>query len=157
GVNIGPYLDKVNTDYCIWTHPLGNYVDISDGLHVTVSSWRRVDDNAIPPAAKAAGAYMNTAIMITDAKRKAFDEVIALTEDGHVSEGSAMNIFLVRKGRLVTPPPTANILEGVTRDSILQLAQNELGLTVEERTIDRTELYRCEEAFFTGTAAQVAP
>jgi branched-chain amino acid aminotransferase len=156
GVNIGPFLDKVPTDYCIWTHPLGNYVNI-DGLHVTVSSWRRVDDNAIPPAAKAGGAYMNTAIMITDAKRKGFDEVIALTDDGHVSEGSAMNIFLVRKGRLITPPVTANILEGVTRDSIIQLAQNELGLTVEERTIDRTELYRCEEAFFTGTAAQVAP
>jgi branched-chain amino acid aminotransferase len=156
GVNIGPYLDKVPTDYIIWTHPLGNYVNI-DGLHVTISSWRRVDDNAIPPAAKAGGAYMNTAIMITDAKRKGFDEVIALTDDGHVSEGSAMNVFLVRKGRLVTPPVTANILEGVTRDSIIQLAQNELGLTVEERTIDRTELYRCEEAFFTGTAAQVAP
>lgn len=156
GVNIGPYLDKVPTDYCIWTSPLGNYVNI-DGLHVTISSWRRVDDNAIPPAAKVSGAYMNTAIMITDAKRKGFDEVIALTEDGHVSEGSAMNVFLVRKGCLVTPPVTANILEGVTRDSIIQLARNELGLTVEERTVDRTELYRCEEMFFTGTAAQVAP
>lgn len=156
GINIGPYLDKLDTDYCIWTHPLGNYVDI-DGLHVTVSSWRRVDDNAIPPAAKAGGAYMNTALMITDAKRKGFDEVISLTEDGHVSEGSAMNFFMVRKGKLVTPPVSANILEGVTRDSIIQLAKNELGLDVEERAIDRTELYRCEEAFFTGTAAQVAP
>jgi branched-chain amino acid aminotransferase len=157
GVNIGPYLDKVKTEFCIWTHPLGDYVNINDGLHVTVSSWRRVDDNAIPPAAKAGGAYMNTAIMITDAKRKGFDEVIALTNEGNVSEGSAMNIFLVRKGKLVTPPTTENILEGVTRDSIITLAREELGLEVEERTIDRTELYRCEEAFFTGTAAQVAP
>jgi branched-chain amino acid aminotransferase len=100
---------------------------------------------------------MNTAIMITDAKRKGFDEVIALTAEGNVSEGSAMNIFLVRKGKLVTPPPTENILEGVTRDSIIILAREELGLDVEERVIDRTELYRAEEAFFTGTAAQVAP
>jgi branched-chain amino acid aminotransferase len=157
GISIGPYLDKVKTEFCIWTHPLGAYVNIDDGLHVTVSSWRRVDDNAIPPAAKAGGAYMNTAIMITDAKRNGFDEVITLTQDGNVSEGSAMNIFLVRKGKLVTPPPTENILEGVTRDSIIILAREELGLEVEERTIDRTELYRCEEAFFTGTAAQVAP
>lgn len=157
GINIGPFLDKVKTEFCIWTHPLGNYVNISDGLHVTVSSWRRVDDNAIPPAAKAGGAYMNTALMITDAKRKGYDEVIALTQEGNVSEGSAMNVFLVRKGKLVTPPITENILEGVTRDSIITLARNELGLDVEERTIDRTELYRAEEMFFTGTAAQVAP
>ena len=100
---------------------------------------------------------MNTAIMITDAKRKGFDEVIALTQEGNVSEGSAMNIFLVRKGKLITPPTTENILEGVTRDSIITLAREELGLEVEERTINRTELYRCDEAFFTGTAAQVAP
>lgn len=157
GISIGPYLDKVKTDFCIWTHPLGDYVNINDGLHVTVSAWRRVDDNAIPPCAKAGGAYMNTAIMITDAKRKGFDEVISLTHEGNVSEGSAMNVFLVRKGKLVTPPSTANILEGVTRDSIITLARNELGLEVEERTVDRTELYRCEEAFFTGTAAQIAP
>lgn len=157
GVNIGPYLDRVQTDFTIWTHPLGDYVNINDGLHVMVSAWRRVDDNAIPPCAKAGGAYMNTAIMITDAKRKGFDEVLALTQEGTVSEGSAMNVFLVRKGKLVTPPITENILEGVTRDSIITLAREELGLTVEERVIDRTELYRCEEAFFTGTAAQIAP
>jgi branched-chain amino acid aminotransferase len=157
GVNIGPFLDKVKTEYTIWTHPLGNYVNIDDGLHVTVSSWRRVDDNAIPPCAKAGGAYMNTALMITDAKRKGFDEVIALTQEGNVSEGSAMNLFLVRKGKLITPAITENILEGVTRDSIITLAKNELGLEVEERTVDRTELYRSEEMFFTGTAAQVAP
>ncbi|WP_303674618.1 branched-chain amino acid transaminase [Vampirovibrio chlorellavorus] len=157
GSSIGPFLDKVKTDYCAWTQPLGDYVNTRDGLHVCVSAWRRVDDNAIPPAAKASGAYMNTAIMITDAKRKGFDEVISLTNEGHVSEGSAMNVFLVRKGKLVTPPSTENILEGVTRDSIMTLAREELGLVVEERVVDRTELYRAEEIFFTGTAAQVAP
>lgn len=157
GSSIGPFLDKVKTDYCAWTQPLGDYVNTRDGLHVCVSAWRRVDDNAIPPAAKASGAYMNTAIMITDARRKGFDEVISLTNEGHVSEGSAMNVFLVRKGKLVTPPSTENILEGVTRDSIMTLAREELGLVVEERVVDRTELYRAEEIFFTGTAAQVAP
>jgi branched-chain amino acid aminotransferase len=157
GTSIGPYLEKVKTDFCIWTHPLGNYVEIADGLHVTLSSWRRVGDNAIPPCAKAGGAYMNTAIMITDAKKKGFDEVISLTEAGHVSEGSAMNVFLVRQGKLVTPAATENILEGITRDSIITLAKEELGLEVEERIVGRTELYRAEEIFFTGTAAQVAP
>jgi branched-chain amino acid aminotransferase len=156
GVNIGPFLDKVKTTHTIWTHPLGNYVKI-DGLHVTVSSWRRVDDNAIPPCAKTGGSYMNTAVMITDVKRQGYDELISLTQDGHVSEGSAMNLFMVRKGKLVTPAITENILEGVTRDSILTLAKNELGLEVEERVVNRTELYRADELFFTGTAAQVAP
>ncbi len=157
GINIGPFLDKVETEYTIWTHPLGNYVDIKDGLHVTVSSWRRVDDNAIPPCAKAGGSYINTALMITDAKRRGFDELISLTDAGTVSEGSAMNVFLMRRGKLVTPPITENILEGITRETIITLAKNELGLEVEERIVDRTELYRADEMFFTGTAAQVAP
>jgi branched-chain amino acid aminotransferase len=157
GVNIGPFLDKVETTHTIWTHPLGNYVNIADGLHVTVSSWRRVDDNAIPPCAKTGGSYMNTAVMITDAKRQGYDELISLTQEGHVSEGSAMNLFMVRKGKLVTPAITENILEGVTRDSIITLAKNELGLEIEERVVNRTELYRADELFFTGTAAQVAP
>ncbi|MEM0950791.1 MAG: branched-chain amino acid transaminase [Cyanobacteria bacterium P01_H01_bin.74] len=157
GESIGPYLEKLDTDFCIWTSQLGNYVDIDKGLHVTLSAWRRLSDNAIPPCAKAGGAYMNTAIMITDAKKKGFDEVISLTESGHVSEGSAMNVFLVRDGKLITPAVTENILEGVTRNSVITLAAKELGITVEERIVSRTELYRAEEIFFTGTAAQIAP
>lgn len=157
GINIGPCLDYAKTSHTIWTHPLGNYVPIENGLHVTVSSWRRVDDNAIPPRAKAGGAYMNTALMITEAKRRGFDELITLTQDGHVSEGSAMNFFMIRHGKLATPSRTENILEGITRESVLELAEKELGMIVEERVIDRTELYCAEEAFFTGTAAQVAP
>ena len=156
GISIGPCLDNSKTDVCIWTQPLGNYVNVDDGLHVTISSWRRVDDNAIPPCAKAAGAYMNSAVMVTDAKRNGFDEVITLTHNGTVSEGSAMNIFMVRRSKLVTPPVTDNILEGITRDSIIELATR-LGIEVEQRSIGRTELYRAEEVFFTGTAAQIAP
>lgn len=157
GISIGPCLDYAETSHIIWTHPLGNYVPIEEGLHVTVSSWRRVDDNAIPPRAKAGGAYMNTALMITEAKRRGFDELITLTQEGNVSEGSAMNFFMVRHGKLATPARTENILEGITRESILELAAQELGMVVEERVIDRTELYCADEAFFTGTAAQVAP
>ena len=117
--SIGPCLDNSKTDLMIWTKPLADYVNVKDGLHVTVSSWRRVDDNAIAPCAKAAGAYMNSAVMVTDAKRRGFDEVIALTSDGRVSEGSAMNLFMVRKGKLVTPSVTENILEGITRDTVM--------------------------------------
>ncbi|MEB3285920.1 MAG: branched-chain amino acid transaminase [Vampirovibrionales bacterium] len=157
GMNLGPCLDNAKTAYLIWTHPLGNYVPIDKGLCITVSSWRRVDDNAIPPRAKAAGAYMNTALMITEAKRQGFDEVITLTQEGNVSEGSAMNFFMVRNGKVITPARTENILEGITRETLLEIIPAELGIAVEERIIDRTEVYCADEAFFSGTAAQVAP
>ena len=114
-----------------------------------------MDDNVIPARGKISGAYANSALTKTDAVRAGFDEVIVLNQDGHVSEGSAMNIFIVRDGVVVTPPVTDNILEGITRRSIIELAQKELGFTVVERSIDRTELYIAEEIFMTGTAAQV--
>lgn len=100
---------------------------------------------------------MNTALAVTDARKMGFDDAVFLTESGHVSEGSAMNLFLVRKGKLLTPGVTANILEGITRDSVMQLAQNELGVETIQRVIDRSELYFADEAFFCGTGAQVAP
>jgi branched-chain amino acid aminotransferase len=136
---------------------LGNYLDLSKGLSVCVSSWRRLGDNQIPPRTKAGGAYMNTALAVTDARRMGFDDAVFLTDAGHVSEGSAMNLFLIRHGKLITPGDTANILEGITRDTVIQIAKNELGLETESRTIDRTELYRADEAFFCGTGAQIAP
>jgi branched-chain amino acid aminotransferase len=122
---------------------------------VTISSWRRVDDNTIPARGKISGAYASSALIKTDAVRAGFDEALVLTQDGHLAEGSAMNIFLVRDGVLVTPPVTDNILEGITRRSIMELAKNELGLAVVERQIDRSEIYICDEFFMTGTAAQV--
>ena len=136
--------------------PLGRYLEKEEGASVSVSSWRRIDDNAIPARAKITGAYINSALCKTEAVLNGFDEAIVLTQDGHVSEGSAENLFIVRSGKLVTPPGTDNILEGITRATIMQLAREEMGLEVEERKIDRTELYIAEEAFFCGTGVQVA-
>jgi branched-chain amino acid aminotransferase len=105
-----------------------------------VSSWRRIEDNAIPARAKICGAYVNSALASDDARRSGFDEAIFLNESGHVAEGATCNIFMVRKGKLITPPVTENVLEGITRDSVMELAQRELGLLVVERPIDRSEL-----------------
>src|SRR5512143_3959216 len=131
------------------------YVKKTTHARATISSWRRVDDNVIPARGKVAGAHANSALIKTDANRSGFDEALVLDQNGHISEGSAMNIFMLRDGVLVTPPVTDNILEGLTRKSVMELASKELGLTVVERSIDRTEVYICEEMFLTGTAAQI--
>ena len=157
GENITPTLEHTVTDFCLWTKPLGEYLDLTKGLSVCVSSWRRVSDNAIPARAKAGGAYMNTALAVSDARAMGFDDAIFLTDAGTVSEGSAMNLFVVKNGQLHTPSKTEDILEGITRDTLIQLAKAELGIDTVERTIDRTELYTVDEAFFCGTGAQVAP
>ena len=120
-------------------------------------SWRRIDDNAIPARAKICGAYVNSALASDEARHRGFDEAILLNESGHVAEGSTCNIFMVRKGKLITPPVTENVLEGITRDSVSELALRELGLHIEERAIDRSELYVCDELFFTGTAVGIEP
>lgn len=153
---IGPGLINNPDSFMIFTLTLGDYVDTSKGLRVCVSNWRRNSDNAIPPRAKVSGAYANTALIITDAKLAGFDEAIVLDEAGVVTEGSAMNLFVVMDGKLVTTSTTDNILQGVTRNTIIQLAQD-LEISVEERVIDRTELYISDEAFFCGTGAQVSP
>jgi len=137
--------------------PFGAYLPSDQGLHAGVSSWRRIEDNAIPPRAKICGAYVNSALASDDAKQNGFDEAILLNESGQVAEASTCNIFMVRKGKLITPPVTANVLEGITRDSVMELAQRELGLEVVERPIARSELYICDELFFTGTAVGIAP
>jgi branched-chain amino acid aminotransferase len=136
--------------------PYGSYVDNEEGVHATISSWRRVDDNAIPARGKIVGSYVNSALAKTDAIRAGFDEAIVLNQDGHVSEGSAANFFIIRHGVAATPPITDNVLEGVTRRTVLQLFRDELGLPVAERRIDRTEIYLSEEAFFCGTGIQLA-
>lgn len=153
---IGPSLINNPDTFMIFTLVLGDYVDTSKGLKVCVSNWRRNSDNAIPPRAKVAGAYANTALIITDAKLAGFDEAIVLDEAGVVTEGSAMNLFLVIDGTLVTSSTTDNILQGVTRNTIIQLAKD-LDIPTEERVIDRTELYIADEAFYCGTGAQISP
>jgi branched-chain amino acid aminotransferase len=152
---IGVKLHGVQDALSIVSLPFDRYVSNDTNAHVTFSSWRRVDDNVIPARGKISGAYANSAFIKTDALRSGFDEALVLTEDGHISEGSAENIFMLRDGVLITPPVTDNVLEGITRRSVMELAEKELGLTVVERSIDRTEVYICEELFMTGTAAQV--
>ncbi len=132
-------------------------MDSTTGLHAGVTSWRRLEDNAIPGRAKICGAYVNSALATDDVRRAGFDEAIFLCENGHVAEGATCNIFMVRHGRLITPGPADNILEGITRACIIELARECLQLEVVERSIDRSELYVCDELFFTGTAVEVAP
>ncbi len=157
GASIKLALTGVPDEFAIFTFPFGNYVDITAGLSVCVSSWRRINDNAIPARSKVTGAYINSALAVDDAHDAGFDEAIFLTADGHVSEGSSCNVFLIRGGTLVTPPVTSDILEGITRDAVMQVAREALGLGVVEREVDRSELYVAEEVFFCGTGVQVSP
>jgi branched-chain amino acid aminotransferase len=152
---IGVKLHDLQDEIAIVSLPFERYVSNDTNAHVTFSSWRRVDDNVIPARGKISGAYVNSAFIKTDALRSGFDEALVLNVDGHVSEGSAENIFMLRDGVLITPPVTDNILEGITRRTAMELAYSELGLTVVERQIDRTEVYICDEFFMTGTAAQI--
>lgn len=154
---VGPGLMDNPDSFLIFTLPMGDYIDTSKGLRVCVSNWRRNSDNAIPPRAKVGGAYANTALIITDARLAGFDDAIVLTEDGVVTEGSAMNLFIVIDGKLVTTKDTDNILQGVTRNTVIQLAREVMDIEVEERVIDRTELYIADEAFYCGTGAQISP
>jgi len=154
---ISPRLHNLEGDLAIYMIPLGDYIDTSKGVRTMVSSWRRVADNAIPARGKITGSYINSAFAKTEAAENGFDEAIVLTEDGHVCEGSAENIFLVRYGKIITPPLSEDILEGVTRDTIIQIAKDEIGIETVERKVDRTELYVADELFFCGTGAQVSP
>src|SRR5207244_8324254 len=130
--------------------PMGQDLDRAEGVHVCVSSWRRVSDNVIPPRGKLTGSYVNSALAKTDAVLAGFDETILLNEAGHVCEGSVENLFIVRRGQVLTPPATDDVLEGITRATLMQLSRDELGQPVVERSIDRTELYLAAEAFLGG-------
>jgi branched-chain amino acid aminotransferase len=152
---IGVRLHDLHDELTVFAIPFTRYIERDEAAHVTFSSWRRVDDNAIPARGKITGAYINSALVKTDAAKAGFDEALVLTNEGHLSEGSAENVFMLINGALVTPAITENILEGITRRTIMELAQRELQLQVIERPIDRTEVYLCEEFFMTGTAAQV--
>ncbi|MBN1440775.1 MAG: branched-chain amino acid transaminase [Anaerolineales bacterium] len=152
---VGVRLHDLHADISIVSVPMGRYIESEEGSSVTFSSWRRVDDNAIPARGKIIGSYVNSAFIKTDAMRGGYDEAIVLNPNGHISEGSAENFFMVKGGMLVTPPVTENILEGITRRTVIQLAREELGMAVVERPIDRTEVYLAEEAFFCGTGVQI--
>ena len=153
---IGVRLHDLEDGFAIFAVPFGRYIENEEGAHVCISSWRRVDDNATPARAKITGAYINSALSKTDAVLSGYDEALVLSQSGHISEGSAENVFMVRDGVLITPPVTSNILEGITRETIITLAREEMGIQTVERPIDRSEAYVCDEAFFTGTGVQVA-
>ncbi|RPI58757.1 MAG: branched-chain amino acid transaminase [Chloroflexi bacterium] len=153
---IGVKLHDLEDAFAMFAVPFGRYLEKEEGAHVCISSWRRVDDNATPARAKITGAYINSAFSKTDAVLSGYDEALVLTDTGHISEGSAENFFMVRNGCLVTPPVTSNILEGITRDTVIELAAAEMGLRTQQRSIDRSEIYVCDEAFFCGTGVQVA-
>jgi branched-chain amino acid aminotransferase len=148
-------LSDLDDQLAIFTFPLGDYV-ATDGLRVSVSAWQRVSDNAVPARAKITGAYVNACMAVEDAHAAGYAEAILLTADGHVAEASAANIFFVRDGAIATPPLTDDVLPGITRAALITLARD-AGYAVEERKIDRTELYLADELFLTGTGAQVAP
>jgi branched-chain amino acid aminotransferase len=153
---IGVRLHDLTDALTMFAVPFGRYVDNEEGAHVTVSSWRRVSDNTIPARGKITGAYVNSAFAKTDALRSGFDEALVLNRDGHVAEGSAENFFMLRDGVVITPPVTDNVLEGITRRTVMTLLRDELGMEVLERSIDRSELYVADEMWFSGTGVQIA-
>ena len=154
--SIGVRLHNLTPEISIVAMPYGRYLENDESLHATVSSWRRVDDTMIPPRGKIAGSYVNSAFAKTDAQRAGFDEAIVLNNDGHVSEASAANFFLVKNGTAITPPVTDNVLEGITQRTVIELLSRELGVSVLQRSIDRSEITLADEAFLCGTGVQIA-
>jgi branched-chain amino acid aminotransferase len=153
---IGVRLYDLTADVAIASIPFGAYLSNEEGLSIGTSSWARIEDNMIPARGKIAGAYVNSSLHKTEAHHNGFDEALVLNQNGHVAEASAANFFMIRRGVACTPPVTDNILEGIVRRSMIQLMHDELGMEVQERTIDRTEVYLAEEAFFCGTGVQLA-
>ena len=154
---IGVRLHNLEEKLLVFSVPFGDYIAIDRGITAQVVSWRRNSDQSLPARCKITGAYANSAFSKTEAVLNGYDEAIVLTMDGHVSEGSAENLFLVRDGKLITPVGTDDILEGITRAALMQLAREEMGVETVIRTVDRTELYSADEVFLCGTGAQISP
>lgn len=152
---ISPDLSRLDFDFAIYMVPLGEYLSVSKGLKLGVSNWVRVNDNMIPARAKATGGYINSSLAKGDGVKLGYDDMLLMTQDGHLAEGSGANFFMVREGKLITSPKYADVLEGITRRTIIELARD-FEIPVEERLIDRTEVYIADEAFLTGTGVQVA-
>jgi branched-chain amino acid aminotransferase len=154
---IGVRLHGLEDGFVLFAVPFGEYIAIDRGISAQVVSWRRNSDQALPARAKIVGGYVNSAFSKSEAVLNGYDEAIVLTTDGHVSEGSAENLFMIRDGKLITPPGTDDILEGITRQGLMQLAREEIGTEVIIRSIDRSELYSADEVFLCGTGAQISP
>jgi branched-chain amino acid aminotransferase len=146
-------------DVVIMSWPWGAYLGeegLKNGIRAKISSWKRVGANTIPHAAKATGIYLNSMLAVMEANRAGYDEAILLTDDGFVADGSGENVFVVRNGQIFTPPLSTSILPGITRATVMEIAED-LGYRVEERNLIRTDLYLADEIFMTGTAAEVTP
>ena len=148
-------LHEVESDFTLIIVPFGDYIDSDGAINCCTSSWRRMDDTIIPPRVKISGHYVNSILAKTEAVLAGFDEAIMLNQDGHVCEGTGENIFLVHGNTIATPTLESNVLPGVTRQTVLDLAHDHLGITIEERLVDRSELYTADEIFLTGTAAHI--
>jgi branched-chain amino acid aminotransferase len=153
----GVRLHDLEDDLLIIVTTFGPYLDVTKGIKCTTSSWRRIDDNMIPPRGKICGLYVNNAFAKTEAVEAGAAEGIMLTSDDYVSEGSGENIFIVNDSQLITPTVNDRILLGITRETVMQLAKDELGIETLERRVDRSELYMADECFLTGTAAHITP
>jgi len=148
-------LQEIESDFTLIMVPFGEYLDTDGALRCCTSSWRRVDDTNVPPRLKISGTYVNGILAKTEATLAGFDEAIMLTQDGFVSEGSGENLFMINNGVIYTPPVSDNNLSGITRDSAIEIARQEVGTEVVETRIRRSELYFADEVFLTGTAAHI--
>jgi len=153
---VGVRLHKMEHEFVVIAVPFGNYIDIERGVRLMTSSWRRNADDALPARGKIVGGYVNMALQKSEAELNGFDEALVLTNDGNASEASAANMFIVRDGLLITPTVTDDILEGVTRLAVFELAKA-LGIPVEVRSISRSEVYIADEMFLCGTGVQMSP
>ncbi|MAW67081.1 MAG: branched chain amino acid aminotransferase [Chloroflexi bacterium] len=148
-------LQDLASDFALVAVPFGLYIDSNRAINCCTSSWRRIEDTMIPTRCKIGGHYVNSILAKTEATLSGFDEAIFLTQDGYVSEGAGENLFLIKNNTIIIPPVSANNLSGITRDSVIKLATEELNLTVIEQNIRRSEIYLADELFLTGTAAHV--
>ncbi|MCY7286186.1 MAG: branched-chain amino acid transaminase [Cyanobacteria bacterium CAN_BIN43] len=154
-LGIAPRLHNIEHNFFVYGLELGDYLS-PEGVSCRLSSWYRQEDRSLPLRGKISGAYITSSLAKTEAVTSGFDEAILMNSQGKVSEASGMNIFIVRQGKLITPGFEQDILEGITRDSILTLARN-LGIPVVERPVDKTELLIADEVFLSGTAAKITP
>ena len=154
-LGIAPRLHDIETDFLIYGLPLGDYLS-PEGVSCRISSWTRQEDRSLPLRGKISGAYITSSLAKTEAVQSGFDEALLLNSRGKISEASGMNLFLVRDGELITPGVDQDILEGITRASVIELAKA-MGIPVVERAVDKTELFIADEVFLTGTAAKITP
>ncbi len=157
GLAVGNFnLKTLEDSLTIYSIPLGRHIDAPDGIKAGISSWRRIPDNSIPPRGKISGAYVNTSLAKTESVLHGYDEALLLDSNGHVVEGSAENLFIVKNNQLITPSVSEDILEGITRDTVIKLAKDVVGdMDMVERSIDRSEIYQADEVFLVGTGAEI--